>query len=179
MTIMVKLKGFINKIENQKTRTLITFITAEEWHLDPYASQTDRNRYFAKPPSQTLKLEIQKSILDKALSLLPHYLEFTIRRGRVVEIEKLEEPKPQEEEQEPIDIDLIMTGEPRSIRDKIKTALDTITEIGKETGMVPTDELVLNLMRKEIRPEETTRLIKILLGNGTIYEPKEGYIKKT
>jgi replicative DNA helicase Mcm len=79
-----------------------------------------------------------------------------------------------------IDIDLIMTGKPKSVRDKMQTVLSTLMEMEKETGIVEKTALLNELETKyTISIGEAERLIAQLLREGTIYEPKEGYLKKT
>jgi len=79
-----------------------------------------------------------------------------------------------------IDIDIIMTGKPKSIRDKLQTVLSTLMEMEKETGIVERTALLNELETKyKISRGEAERLIGQLLREGTIYEPREGYLKKT
>ena len=79
-----------------------------------------------------------------------------------------------------IDIDIIMTGKPKSLRDKLQTVLSTIMEMEKETGMVEKAALLDELEAKyKIPPVEADRLMGQLLREGTIYSPREGYLKKT
>jgi replicative DNA helicase Mcm len=79
-----------------------------------------------------------------------------------------------------IDIDLIMTGKPKSMRDKLQIILSTMLEMEKETGIIEKVALLNELeMKYKIPKAEAERLIKQLLREGTIYEPREGYLKKT
>jgi replicative DNA helicase Mcm len=79
-----------------------------------------------------------------------------------------------------IDIDLIMTGKPKSVRDKLQTVLSTLMQMEKETGIVEKAALLNELETKyTISRGEAERLIAQLLREGTIYEPREGYLKKT
>jgi replicative DNA helicase Mcm len=78
------------------------------------------------------------------------------------------------------DIDLIMTGKPKSVRDKLAVVLGTVVEMEKETGMVEKSALIEKLqVEREITIGEAERLIGQLVKEGTLYLPKEGYIKKT
>lgn len=78
------------------------------------------------------------------------------------------------------DIDLIMTGKPKSLRDKLQTVLSVLAEMEKETGLAEKAAL-LNRLEAEykISRNEAERLIGQLQREGTIYEPREGYLKKT
>jgi replicative DNA helicase Mcm len=79
-----------------------------------------------------------------------------------------------------MDIDLIMTGRPKSVRDKMHVVLSVLIEMEKETGIVEKAAFVSELESKhEVPRAETERMIGQLLREGTIYEPREGYLKKT
>jgi len=79
-----------------------------------------------------------------------------------------------------MDIDLIMTGKPKSLRDKLGVVLTTIVTLEKETGMVEKSALLEKLETEyEIVGAEAEKLIGQLLKEGTIYSPREGYLKKT
>jgi replicative DNA helicase Mcm len=79
-----------------------------------------------------------------------------------------------------MDIDIIMTGKPKSMRDRLQTILSTLMELEKETGMVERTTLLNELEDKyKVSRGEAERLIGQLLREGTIYEPREGYLKKT
>jgi len=79
-----------------------------------------------------------------------------------------------------IDIDIIMTGKPKSVRDKLQVVLSTLMEMEKETGIVDRTALLNELeTRYKISKGEAERLLGQLLREGTVYEPREGYLKKT
>jgi replicative DNA helicase Mcm len=79
-----------------------------------------------------------------------------------------------------IDIDIIMTGKPKSVRDKLQIVLGSIVEMEKETGMVEKSALLEKLEREyDISIPEAERLIGQLIREGTIYSPRDGYLKKT
>ena len=79
-----------------------------------------------------------------------------------------------------VDIDLIMTGKPKSVRDKLQVVLSVLMEMEKETGMVEKAALVNELeLKHKIPRTETERMLWQLLREGTIYEHREGYLKKT
>jgi replicative DNA helicase Mcm len=79
-----------------------------------------------------------------------------------------------------IDIDVLMTGKSKSMRDKLQIVLSTLMEMEKETGMVEKTTLLNELETKYKVPiNEGERLLGQLLREGTIYEPREGYLKKT
>jgi replicative DNA helicase Mcm len=79
-----------------------------------------------------------------------------------------------------MDIDIIMTGKPKSVRDKMQIVLSTLMAMEKETGIVEKDLLVSELETKQkVLRAESERILGQLLREGTIYEPREGCLKKT
>ncbi len=79
-----------------------------------------------------------------------------------------------------VDIDLIMTGRSKSIRDRLHVILSVLMEMEKVTGIVEKDALVNELETTHKIPRgEVERMISQLLREGTIYEPREGCLKKT
>ena len=79
-----------------------------------------------------------------------------------------------------LDIDIIMTGKPKSLRDKLQVVLGTLIEMERDTGMVERSALLEKLeTESSILSGEAERLLGQMLREGTIYSPKEGYLKKT
>ena len=79
-----------------------------------------------------------------------------------------------------VDIDLIMTGRSKSIRDRLSVILSVLMDMEKVTGIVEKDALVNELETKHKIPRaEVERMISQLLREGTIYDPREGCLKKT
>jgi replicative DNA helicase Mcm len=79
-----------------------------------------------------------------------------------------------------IDIDIIMTGKPKSLRDKLRIILGLMVEMEKETGTVKRSDLLDRLSSEfDTQRGEAERLIGQLIKEGTLYEPKNGYLKKT
>jgi replicative DNA helicase Mcm len=78
------------------------------------------------------------------------------------------------------DIDLIYSGKPKSMRDRLQIILMTLAEMEKETGMVEKSALIDKLTKeRDVTSQEAERLLTQLEKDGTIYRPKEGYLKKT
>jgi replicative DNA helicase Mcm len=78
------------------------------------------------------------------------------------------------------DIDIIMTGKPKSLRDRLSIILGLITTMEKETGMVDKERLIENLQTEyDVMPGEAERLIGQLLKEGTLFAPRDGFLKKT
>jgi len=78
-----------------------------------------------------------------------------------------------------VDVDLILTGKPKSLRDGLQTLLQIIYELQRETGMAELKAVLSESERRGIPASECERLIALLKRDGTIYEPGEGYLKKT
>jgi replicative DNA helicase Mcm len=79
-----------------------------------------------------------------------------------------------------VDIDLIMTGRPKSMRDRLHVILSALMDMEKITGIVEKDALINELETKHKIPRgEIERMLSQLLREGTIYEPREGCLKKT
>ncbi len=77
------------------------------------------------------------------------------------------------------DIDVIMVGKPKSMQDKLRVILTEIVEMAKETGMVERKLLIDELSSKhKIEALESQRLVGRMIKDGTIYEPRPGYLKK-
>ncbi len=79
-----------------------------------------------------------------------------------------------------MDIDVIMTGKPRSLRDSFQRVIETVAEMERETGTVEETVLIAALVDKEKMEErESRRLIGQLIKEGILYSPKPGRLKRT
>jgi len=78
------------------------------------------------------------------------------------------------------DIDLIMTGKPKSTRDKLSVVIKVIMELSKDTGIIE-EKVVLEELEKTygIIKLDAQKLIQELLREGMLFQPREGYLKKT
>ncbi len=78
-----------------------------------------------------------------------------------------------------MDIDVIMTGKPKSVRDRMAFIIDLIVQMEKETGMVEERALYDTLSRKaEISEEEARRIVGQLIRDGVLYSPRTGYLRR-
>jgi len=80
------------------------------------------------------------------------------------------------------DIDILMTGKPKSVQDQLHAILNTLVEMEKETetGMVKRSDLLDKLSSEfDIKAGDAEKLIRQLVREGTVYEPRNGYLKKT
>jgi len=79
-----------------------------------------------------------------------------------------------------IDIDVIMTGKPKSLRDKMQVVLSTFADLEKQLGIVEDSTLFQALSRKvDITDDEARRLVDQLVREGILYSPKPGHLKRT
>jgi replicative DNA helicase Mcm len=79
------------------------------------------------------------------------------------------------------DIDLLYSGKPKSMRDRLQIILGAIIEMERETGGMVEKQALMDKLTKErdIDAAEVEKLISQLEKEGTIYRPKEGFLKKT
>jgi replicative DNA helicase Mcm len=78
------------------------------------------------------------------------------------------------------DIDIIMTGRPKSIRDKLQAVISIIVEAEKTAGMISEEALYERLEGEyDIQRMEANRLLSQLTRDGMVYSPRPGYFKKT
>jgi replicative DNA helicase Mcm len=79
-----------------------------------------------------------------------------------------------------IDIDVIMTGKPKSLRDKMQEVLSTFADLEKQLGIVEDSTLYRALTRKpDITDDDARRLVDQLVKEGILYSPKPGHLKRT
>jgi len=79
-----------------------------------------------------------------------------------------------------VDVNLILTGIPKSVREKLSLILSLIVENQRETGMVEERWLIKELKEKyKIDELEAKKLIYQLIKEGTIYQPRDGFLQKT
>jgi MoxR-like ATPase len=79
-----------------------------------------------------------------------------------------------------MDIDVIMTGKPRSVRDILQKVIEIVSELEKETGTVEESLLVQVLVEREkVDEREARRSIGQLIKEGVLYSPKPGRLKRT
>ncbi len=78
-----------------------------------------------------------------------------------------------------VDIDVIMTGKPRSFRDSVQKLIDIVKELERDTGSVEEPVLIAAVIEREKMEErEVRRLIGLLIKEGTLYTPKPGRLKR-
>src|SRR3989442_905688 len=79
-----------------------------------------------------------------------------------------------------MDIDVIMTGKPRSVRDILQEVIEIVSELEKETGTVEESLLVQVLVEREkVEERDARRSIGQLIKEGVLYSPKPGRLKRT
>jgi replicative DNA helicase Mcm len=79
-----------------------------------------------------------------------------------------------------MDIDIIMTGTPKSVRDRLQLILAVIVDAEKAGEMIHDEDLFQRLQQEYgLARVESTRLLEQLVRDGLVYSPKPGYYKKT
>jgi replicative DNA helicase Mcm len=78
------------------------------------------------------------------------------------------------------DIDVIMTGKPRSVQQKMARIVEIVEELQKELQGEPVSkDLILERAEKEgIDRAFAERTLKQLLNEGVLFQPRDGYYKK-
>ena len=77
------------------------------------------------------------------------------------------------------DIDVILTGKPKSVRDKFAIMIKTIKEFQEEKGFAEDEELREALRERGLSDEEIGRLLNRLLSDGKVFTPKPGVYRLT
>lgn len=77
------------------------------------------------------------------------------------------------------DIDVILTGKPKSIRDKFTLVLKTIGEMQEKKGYVEDSELREALKEYGLTEQEIRMLLNRLLSDGKIFTPRPGVYRLT
>ena len=79
-----------------------------------------------------------------------------------------------------IDIDIVMTGTPKTVRDRLQLILAMIVEAEKAGEMIHDEDLFQRLQQEYgLARVESSRLLEQLVRDGLVYSPKSGYYKKT
>jgi len=79
-----------------------------------------------------------------------------------------------------MDIDTIMTGKPKSLRDRMQSILSTVAALERETGTVLESKLYEELSRTAgLSEAEARTLVNQLIRDGILYSPKSGHLKRT
>jgi len=169
---LVKFIGFIRKID----RTYITFSSGVNWHRDPYLDEP--NNIVAERVA-VLKLPATSVALNKALSHVHDFLEFTVQNGQITDIRQL--PDPAHIEQETTDVfPYTLDSTQKSLREKLRLIVTSVQQLSKETEMVQEATFYEKFGKDtNIPKEETKKLVERLIREGILYYPKPGYLKKT
>ncbi len=78
-----------------------------------------------------------------------------------------------------MDIDLIMTGKPKSLRDKLQLIITVIVEAERGGEMIRDADLYERVGKEyDISRGEAEKLLSQLIKEGVVYSPKAGYLKK-
>jgi hypothetical protein len=161
----MRVKGLIERIG----KSSVTIKVSPDWDYS-----NDEQEWYPRRSTVTMTLRIEPTLIDKLIASYKDLLIFKIKEGKITHIQKVKPPPPS-----PTDMDLLLTGKPKSLRDNLRTVIDTLQELEGKQVYVPKAELIAKLGEKEIPPEEADKLIRHLELEGIIYEPKNGYYRKT
>ncbi len=77
------------------------------------------------------------------------------------------------------DIDVILTGKPKSMRDKFSIVIKTIKEFQEQKGYAEDEELKEALKEQGLSEDEISKLLNRLLNEGKVFTPKPGVYRLT
>jgi len=77
------------------------------------------------------------------------------------------------------DIDVILTGKPKSMRDKFAVVIRTIKEFQEEKGYAEDEEVRQALRERGLTDDEINKLLTRLLSDGKVFAPKPGRYRLT
>ncbi|MEM2896924.1 MAG: LAGLIDADG family homing endonuclease, partial [Candidatus Bathyarchaeia archaeon] len=78
-----------------------------------------------------------------------------------------------------MDIDVIMTGKPKSLRDKMQAVLAFITELERQSGIVEEKKLYEILDEKlDMSEDEAKNIVNQLIKEGILYSPRPNQLKR-
>jgi replicative DNA helicase Mcm len=78
-----------------------------------------------------------------------------------------------------IDVDIIMTGKPKSQRSLMTTIMDMITDLEKESGKAFLEDIYARLEAKGTNRNEASRVIQKMSNDGLVYSPDGDTLKRT
>jgi len=78
-----------------------------------------------------------------------------------------------------VDIDVIMTGVPKAVKDGLIAVQNLVKEMEKETGEVELEALYQRLeLEYRMERSRAESFVRRLINQGTLYSPREGHIKR-
>ncbi|MEM4245968.1 MAG: hypothetical protein QW390_01580, partial [Candidatus Bathyarchaeia archaeon] len=78
-----------------------------------------------------------------------------------------------------IDIDVIMTGKSKSLRDMMQLIRSTLADLEEDGGAVEEPKLYDELRKIGLKDEDIKKGLTQLIKEGLIYSPRTGYLKRT
>jgi replicative DNA helicase Mcm len=78
-----------------------------------------------------------------------------------------------------IDVDVIMTGKPKSSREKMSILMNTINELEKSSGKAMLEELYTELEKKGLSRTDAEKILQVLLKEGILYSPDGESVKRS
>lgn len=78
-----------------------------------------------------------------------------------------------------IDVDVIMTGKPKSSREKMSILMNTINDLEKSHGKALLEDLYAELEKKGINRSDAEKILQVLLKEGILYSPDGESVKRS
>ena len=79
-----------------------------------------------------------------------------------------------------VDVDRIMTGKPQSLREKMSALMDIVVNLQRETGVAEASLVYEEGVRRlGVSRDEVMAIVAQLMREGTLYEPRPGFLKRT
>ena len=167
------------------SRILSRTVVIGKFDYEAFLSQPPDEVYGFYDPSPVfcpeVTLKFADNVVDNLVANASSRLvcKFNVKNGVVISVEPF---KTTEEIQEdyrkkhfpPVEEKLTPT-----LRDKLRTVLSTLNEMESSFGSIPIRPFLDSLRTQGIEEAEAERLLKHLIQEGTVYEPKKGFLKKT
>jgi flagellin-specific chaperone FliS len=129
-------------------------------------------------PKLTLKFDDE--IVDDLIKLAGETCKIVVEGGKILSVAPINLVEKINEELEKArvkcEVDL---GPPASFRAKIKEVLDIITRLQNASGMVEEGAVIEEASKRGLQDDEIRRVMRLLLREGTIWSPKDGFLKVT
>jgi hypothetical protein len=163
------LQGIIKKIGAKN----IEFVSSTDWEY----VEGSKN-YFSPNRQVEVSLLIKPELIDLALENLHNVLEIEIKEGKIIGLTKIIPKKSFVEEY----IESTFFIKEKGLREQYLQVMQILNslETSKGKGNVTYKQFKTEIVSQLKCDEKTAdKLIKNLLKEGNVYEPREGYITKT
>jgi replicative DNA helicase Mcm len=178
--------GIIGKINSVATnKAVITKFLYEECLAElsgAYDVSMEELQAFFDPK---LTLKFDDEIVDDLIKLAGETCKIVVEGGKILSVapinlvEKINEELEKTRVECKVDLDTILCGSPASLRGKIQEILDIITRLQNASGMAEEGAVIEEASKRGLREDEIRMIMRKLLREGTIWSPKDGFLKVT